>query len=91
MNSNDMELLRRYVTERSESAFAELVRRHIDMVYSAAHHAFTYLVQQHGEQAVRAILHAMLPGPKFSEAFAQIIGVRPDDFAAQFKRYARAP
>ena len=62
-----------------------------DMVYSAAHHAFTYLVQQHGEQAVSAILHAMLPGPKFSEAFAQIIGVRPDDFAAQFKRYARAP
>ena len=31
-----MELLRRYVTERSESAFTELVRRHIDMVYSAA-------------------------------------------------------
>jgi len=69
----------------------DLYKTESDMVYSAAHHAFTYLVQQHGEQAVRAILRAMLPGPKFSEAFAQIIGVRPDDFVAQFKRYARAP
>jgi RNA polymerase sigma factor (sigma-70 family) len=30
------ELLRRYVRDRSESAFAELVRGHIDLVYSAA-------------------------------------------------------
>jgi RNA polymerase sigma factor (sigma-70 family) len=29
-------LLQRYVTERSETAFAELVRLHIDLVYSAA-------------------------------------------------------
>jgi RNA polymerase sigma factor (sigma-70 family) len=36
MNSNDIELLRRYVFERSEAAFAELVRQHIALVYSAA-------------------------------------------------------
>jgi RNA polymerase sigma factor (sigma-70 family) len=30
------ELLRRYVTDRSEAAFAELVSQHIDLVYSAA-------------------------------------------------------
>jgi RNA polymerase sigma factor (sigma-70 family) len=36
MNNNDVELVRRYVTERSEAAFAELVRRYIDLVYSAA-------------------------------------------------------
>jgi RNA polymerase sigma factor (sigma-70 family) len=32
----DNELLRRYTDSRSEEAFAELVRRHIDLVYSAA-------------------------------------------------------
>ncbi len=65
----------------------DLYKTESDMVYSAAHHAFTYLVQQYGESGVRAILHAMLPGPKFSEAFTQICGLRPDDFTAQFKRY----
>jgi len=34
--SNDTELLRRYVEERSESAFGELVREHLNPVYSAA-------------------------------------------------------
>ncbi|ATC65362.1 hypothetical protein CMV30_16215 [Nibricoccus aquaticus] len=32
----DAELLRRYAADRSESAFAELVRRHLDGVYSSA-------------------------------------------------------
>lgn len=32
----DAELLRRYATDRSEDAFAELVRRHLAMVYGAA-------------------------------------------------------
>jgi RNA polymerase sigma factor (sigma-70 family) len=34
--NDDAELLRRYVEERSESAFAELVRRHIGLVYASA-------------------------------------------------------
>jgi RNA polymerase sigma factor (sigma-70 family) len=33
---NDAELLRRYADEKSEAAFADLVRRHLDLVYSAA-------------------------------------------------------
>jgi RNA polymerase sigma factor (sigma-70 family) len=33
---NDTELLRRYVEERSESAFTELVREHLNLVYSSA-------------------------------------------------------
>ncbi len=34
--TDDSELLRRYSQERSEGSFAELVRRHVDLVYSAA-------------------------------------------------------
>ena len=34
----DNELLRRYCADRSESAFAELVERHADLVYSTALH-----------------------------------------------------
>lgn len=36
MDMNDQSLLRDYVERRSESAFEALVRRHLDMVYSAA-------------------------------------------------------
>src|ERR1035438_9324662 len=36
MMTEDAELLSRYATERSEVAFAELTRRHVDLVYSAA-------------------------------------------------------
>src|SRR2546428_14082322 len=37
MNSlTDQQLLRDYPARRSEAAFAELVRRHVDFVYSAA-------------------------------------------------------
>ena len=35
-NLTDQQLLRDYAEYRSEEAFAELVRRHIDLVYSAA-------------------------------------------------------
>jgi len=33
---DDAELLRRYVADRSDTAFGDLVRRHVDLVYSAA-------------------------------------------------------
>src|SRR5919108_6108366 len=36
MMNDDTQLLRRYAEDRSESAFGELVSRHIDLVYSAA-------------------------------------------------------
>jgi len=36
MTATDAELLKRYVRDRSESAFAELVQRHLDLVYSSA-------------------------------------------------------
>ncbi len=34
--TDDTDLLRRYVRDNSEEAFAELVRRHVDLVYSSA-------------------------------------------------------
>src|SRR5436190_22585614 len=34
--ANDLELLQRYVDDRSEAAFAELVRRNVDLVYCTA-------------------------------------------------------
>jgi DNA-directed RNA polymerase specialized sigma24 family protein len=34
--NDDAALLRRYADEGSESAFAEVVRRHVDLVYGAA-------------------------------------------------------
>ena len=34
--SNDTELLRRFVEERAEGPFTELVREHLNLVYSAA-------------------------------------------------------
>ena len=36
MMDDDAALLRRYAADRTEEAFAELVRRHVDFVYSAA-------------------------------------------------------
>lgn len=36
MTTENSDLLRRYVADRSESAFATLVERHLDLVYSAA-------------------------------------------------------
>ncbi|MGI8601873.1 MAG: RNA polymerase sigma factor, partial [Verrucomicrobiales bacterium] len=35
-SADDRQLLRRYVTDGSDAAFAELVRRHVNMVYSTA-------------------------------------------------------
>ena len=34
--ANDMDLVREFASQNSETAFAELVRRHINLVYSVA-------------------------------------------------------
>jgi RNA polymerase sigma factor (sigma-70 family) len=72
---DDSSLLRRYVDERSEAAFAELVRRHLDLVYSVAlrqtngdaalaqdvaQSVFTALARKAGELASRRVLGGWL-------------------------------
>jgi DNA-directed RNA polymerase specialized sigma24 family protein len=56
-NLSDQQLLRNYAEHRSEPAFAELVRRHIDLVYSAA---------------VRMICHAHLAQDVTQEVFVAL-------------------
>ena len=36
LTADDFALLRRYADERDEPAFAELMRRHVDLVHSAS-------------------------------------------------------
>lgn len=46
MPEDDAELLRRYAEEKSEAAFTDIVKRHLDLVYSVA------LRQTHGDTAL---------------------------------------
>jgi len=56
-DSSDMELVRDYVRSNSEAAFAELVRRHINLVYSVAlRHAGAAAPAEEITQAVFVIL-----------------------------------
>jgi RNA polymerase sigma factor (sigma-70 family) len=70
--TDDSELLRRYALERSEAAFAELVARHVDLVYSAAlrqmrgdHHRAQEVTQMVftdlARKAAALIRHPVLP------------------------------
>src|SRR4051812_30353185 len=36
MSDSDMDLLARYIQHQAEDAFAEIVRRHLDVIHSAA-------------------------------------------------------
>ena len=58
--NEDASLLRRYAEERSETAFADLVRRHIDLVYSAAQRVFTRLARDASRLASHPVLTAWL-------------------------------
>lgn len=54
----DSELLKRYADEKSEAAFAELVRRHLDLVYSTANRLLrgdTHLAKDVSQQVFTAL------------------------------------
>ncbi|MBL0693664.1 hypothetical protein [Comamonas sp. JC664] len=59
------------------------------IVYGAAHHAFTFLVRRYGEDAVKAVLHGMDRGPDFDQAFRQAVGLPPESFLQDFRRYVQ--
>jgi RNA polymerase sigma factor (sigma-70 family) len=60
--TDDMELLREYATRGSEEAFAALVARHIDLVYSAAlRHTRNHHQAQEITQAVFVVLARKAP------------------------------
>ncbi|MCI0572859.1 MAG: hypothetical protein L0Y66_19085 [Myxococcaceae bacterium] len=65
----------------------ELYRREHDVVYGAAHHAFTFLVRRYGEDAVRAMMASMRGGRTFAEAFQDVIGLTREAFESEFRRY----
>jgi RNA polymerase sigma factor (sigma-70 family) len=74
MSDTDLQLLERYTSQHAEDAFAEIVRRHLDLVYSAAlrqvrspqlaeevaQSAFTDLARQAHQLAPDTVLSAWL-------------------------------
>lgn len=66
-----------------------LYQRQSEVVYGAAHHAFTFLVQRYGEAAVRAVLAGMRQGARFDPAFASAVGLPRAAFERDFESYVR--
>jgi hypothetical protein len=54
-----------------------LYRDRRDLVYSAGHLAFLYLLEAYGDSAVSALLDAMRAGASFDRAFTQAFGEPP--------------
>lgn len=67
----------------------DLYREDSNLVYGAAHYAFSFLVKRYGEDAVRGILREMKGGKEFPEAFESAVGLNPDAFTRDFIRYVR--
>ena len=65
----------------------ELYRQQNALVYGAAHHALSFLVQRYGEQVVRDLMDRMGEGLRFDEAFEQVIGLSRERFEGEFRRY----
>jgi hypothetical protein len=62
-----------------------LYRERADLVYGAAHHAFSALVARHGDEAVRRVIAHLGAGTPFDRAFREEIGMAPEEFAASFR------
>ena len=64
-----------------------IYREHDEVVYSAAHHAFRFLLSRYGEDRVRRVLALMGQGRSFARAFEDAIGLFEPEFTSDFRRY----
>lgn len=71
------------------TASDELYRQRSEVVYSASHHAFAFLLRRYGHEAVKNVLLAMRAGAIFPEAFEQGVGISASAFTDDFRRYVR--
>jgi hypothetical protein len=70
-------------------ASAPLMREQSEAVYTAAHHAFAFLVRRYGDAAVLGTLAAMRAGAGFDEAFSVTVGLAPEAFERDFVRFVQ--
>ncbi len=66
-----------------------LYQKQSDVAYSAAHHAFTFLVNRHGEEVVGRILKSMRVGRTFAQAFFDVTGLEERAFLVDFRHYVQ--
>ena len=59
------------------------------LVYGAAHHAFTFLVERYGRAPIIELMAAMQEGADFETAFRQSVGLEPARFEDEFRRFVR--
>ncbi len=70
----------------------DLYQSRSPVVYAAAHHAFTFLLETHGGvSTVSAMLDAMGRGASFPEAFKRTVGIDEATFIASFHRHVVSP
>lgn len=78
------------IRETGEDPIADagsLYQDESEIVYGAAHWAFSFLVERYGQDAVRDTLKAMATGVHFADAFGQSVGLSVRAFEAEFVRY----
>lgn len=66
-----------------------LYRFNSEIVYTAAHHAFGFLLERYGDGAVRRVLAVMHGGLRFDAAFEQGLGLSRRGFEQEFRQFVR--
>ena len=88
------ELIGRYISTSAElnplQPTVALYREQRQLVYSAAHLAFLYLVESNGEESIEALLARMKGGVVFDQAFDEVFGESQHDFEDRLLAILRA-